>query len=225
MTTIITALFPDAASARRTVDRLTLKGFPARAIDVIASTEETARKLERAGVHESAIEPYAAGIAQGQAALVVRATYKPLGAARLTRETLAQRDTVAVEGVVQEHVVKDDPYKKTSVLLDHPRFLTAAAEIRARTESGPVTAGLWPTLKAHKARRSVMQPPRRVSRAFWPMPLVTRGRRSRSAIHGGRHMSRLFWPMPLLSKRPRGKTVIPGGGFPMSRLLGWPTVT
>ena len=89
---------------------------------------------------------------------------------------------------------------------------------------GPVTGGIFRLLSPHRTKRSVMDGDRRMSRLFWPMPLVTHGRKANSAIHGGKHMSRWFWPQRLVSTASRRTSVIRGGGHPLSRLFGWPTI-
>jgi hypothetical protein len=217
MTTLISRLFADEAAARSAAERLYFKGIPRGDIKIITGGADANTRLARAKVHESAIGPYAQALAAGNAALVVRATYKPLGAARITREILAKRDTIATAGVTDDYGLPYEPERAPSVLKDHPHMLS----LPGFAPRGHMSSAFgMPLLKEHKAKRSVTAPGRRMSRAFWPMPLLKSKSHSSSAIRGGRHMSRMFWPMPLLANAPRRKSVIPGGGLVFSRLFG-----
>lgn len=227
MTTVISRVFPDKASAKKASQRLEFRGLPARACMIIADVEEDAMwsKMDAARIDDSARQPYAKAIAAGQAVLVVHATYKPLTAATIVRDTLAKLDTVNVGDVVEDFFVPDGPQKAQSVLKDHPLFLTVRAS-RTGYSGGPVTRGLgFRMTKPHKARHSADAGGGFKSRAFWPMPLLSTKTRKSSVISGDRHMSKAFWPMALLSSKSGSTSVIKGGDLPFSRALGWPPVS
>ena len=230
MTTIITRLFPSRESAAAVAADLDLKRFPRRAVHVITSSsdegaEAVSAQLERLEVDPAAATAYTDHLTKGDTALlVVRATYKPLGAARIAREALADADTIDVGQVPDDIYVPDRPERTPSVLTDHPHMLMlpmADDEI----PRGPVTGNFFRLLSPHRTKMSAMSGDNRMSRFFWPMPLLKRHRTANSAIHGGRVMSRRFWPQKLLLSGPRRKAVIPGGGHPMSRLFGWPLIS
>lgn len=222
MTTIITRLFSDAASAQTAVDRLTFRGMPKRDCTIIVAGENATSSMERAQVHESAIAAYSKHLTDGNAVLVVAATYKPLGAARLTRETLAKYETVDIAKIVEEHVAPWQPDHAPSVMKDHPLFFSIPGMI----PPGPITANFgMKLLKPHKTKQPLISGKRRLSRMVWPMPLLSKSRKARSAKKGGGHMSRLFWPMPLLAKGSRRKSVSPGGGLVFARLFGVRTLS
>lgn len=217
MTTILTRLFSDPSAAQSAADRLYFKGIPRRDISVIVAGSTAAARMARAEVHESAIGPYGEALSAGNAVLVVRATYKPLGAARIARDVLEKRETIDIGGVTDDFSVPFKPERAPSVLKDHPHMLS----LPGPTPRGQISAAFgMSTLKPHRAKRSVMSPDRRMSRMFWPMPLLKRKSGSSSAMGGTRHMSRWFWPMPLVSNAPRRKSVIPGGGLVFARLFG-----
>lgn len=221
MTTLISRLFPDEQAAQVAADRLILKGVPRNACTIIAAGDKAEGQLGRARLHQSTTAPYSKGLAAGNAVLVVKATYKPLGAVRLTKEILAKYDTVSVGKAVQEHKLPWEPDHAKSVLKDHPLFLSIPT---ISMPHGPVTSNFGMRMtKPHRAKRPLTN--RRMSRIFWPMKLVSKKNRSSSVMHGGRAMSRMFWPMPLLSTKQRSKSVIPRGGFPFSRLLGMRTTS
>ncbi len=227
MTTIISRVFPDEATAHQASERLVFRGLPSRDCMVIATQDDDklSAKMDAARVDDSARAAYAKALKSGKALLVVHATYKPLTAATVVRETLAKMDTVDVGDVVDDRFVPDGPQSAPSVLREHPLFLTVRAS-RASYSSGPVTKGLgFRMLSPRKTSTSAMRGGGYMSRVFWPMPLISKKPRKSSVIQGGRHVSKAFWPMPLLSKKPRTSSVIHGGDLPFSRMLGWPPIS
>jgi hypothetical protein len=230
MTTVITRLYADEEAASAVARRLSWEGLPARALQVITgsgmSRDAIAAKMGRAGVHETAVPAYSERVAGGNALLVVRATYKPLGAARITREVTARTPTIDAGGVIDEHYFADPPDHAPSVLKDHPRFLSLDLDF-GEYKGGPISAELGIPLltRGHRNRPlHVYKGGKHVSRAFWPMPLLSRKRSANSAMHGGRFMSKLFWPMPLITRKERTRSVIRGGALPFSRAFGMPTI-
>lgn len=222
MTTIITRVFPDAAAAEKAVKRLDFRGFPKRDRQIIVAGDDAENAMRRAHVHESALKPYAKKLAAGNAVVAVAATYKPLGAARLTREIFEKFDTVNMGDVVEEASVAWQPEKSPSVLKDHPLFLTLPGIENPGRISTMFGMNL---LKDRKAKRPLMAHDKRMSRMFWPMKLLSTKSRSSSVISGGRVMSRMFWPAKLLTTGERRRSVIPDGGTPFSRRLGLKTVS
>lgn len=231
MTTVITRLYADEEAARAIARRLGWEGLPARALQVISgdgmARDAIAGKMRTAGVHETAVSAYSERVAGGNALLVVRATYKPLGAAQIARDVTARTKTIDVAGVVDDHYFADPPDKAPSVLKDHPRFLSLDLD-PGEYKGGPISAELGIPLltRGHRNRPlHVYKGGKHVSRMFWPMPLISRKKKANSAIHGGRYMSKLFWPMPLISRKVRTRSVIRGGALPFSRALGMPTIS
>ncbi|MEO0402271.1 MAG: hypothetical protein AAF214_07830 [Pseudomonadota bacterium] len=227
MTTIISRVFQDEAAARTAANRINFRGVPNRAIYVITATDDDvlAAKMDKALVHESAHSAYAKHVKDGRALLVVRATYKPLTAATIVRDMLAKMDTVDTGDIVQEHEMPDGPEIASSVLREHPLFLTVRPN-RTGYSGGPVTAGFgFGLLSRRRARASVNRGGGFKSRLFWPMPLLSKKKPKSSVISGGRQVSKTFWPTGLLSTKRRGNSVITGGDLPLSRALGWPPVS
>lgn len=221
MTTIITRLFADQDSAHKAADRLIFNGIPARSCTIIAGGDDAETRLAKKNVHKSAMETYKSALADGSVALVVEATYKPLGAARLTRDILASFETLEAGSVKEMYALPWQPDHAQSILKDHPRFFSFKGMSMSH---GPKMASSRSNLvKAHSTKRPLTA--KRSSTAFWPMALISHKHRRSSVYSGGRHMSKAFWPMPLISNAPRKKSVIPGGGFPFSRALGFPTVS
>jgi hypothetical protein len=230
MTTVITRLYDEEETASATARRLNREGFPRHALQVITakglSREEIEDRMRRARVHDSAVTTYADHVAKGDALLVVRATYKPLGAARITRDITAGTKVKNVGSVVDDHYLPDGPDHAPSVLKDHPRFLSLDLE-PGEYKGGPVSVevGIPLLTRGHRSRPlHVFRGGAYMSRWFWPIPLVTRRRKANSAISGGRHVSRLFWPMPLITRKERTRSVIRGGALPFSRAFGLTTI-
>ena len=229
MTTVITRLYANEDIARGAENRLRWEGFPRNAVQVIAAApgqghDALTARMTHAMVDEGTAPAYADKVGGGMALLVVRATYRPLGAVRIARETLEKTDAVEAGIQPDEVYVRDGPDHAPSVLKDHPRFLTLPFH-DDDVRPGPITERLgWRLLSKRPRRLKVISGDRRMSRMFWPQRLVTQNRKATSAMSGTRHMSQWFWPMPLIVSRPRRKSVIRGGGHPLSRLLGWPTI-
>ncbi len=224
MTTLITRLYASEKAADTMADKLYWKGFPRRSLQVVTGSDKAAvqERLMRAHVPADSAAIYAEHVAGGTALLLIGATYKPLGAARIARDMTAKSDVMDVAGVVDETRVPDQPDHAPSVLKDHPRFLSMGISAKRNLISDQL--GLR-TLSPRRERRSAIRGGRFMSRAFWPMKLVSQNRNAHSAISGGKFMSKAFWPMPLLSSTPRRNSVMPGGGTPFSRALGLSTLS
>ena len=87
MTTVITRLYADTTKAESVANRLRWEGFPRNSVRVISADggdeEAVKARLSRADVNEAIVGSYASHLAAGGAALVIQATYKPFGAARI----------------------------------------------------------------------------------------------------------------------------------------------
>lgn len=228
MTQIITRLFPSEKSAARTARKLHEEGFPKYILRIFTAAsakdaDAMKARLEKADIDPAAAAVYAEHLKDDAALLLIPATYKPLGAARIAREILAEADTVDLGDIPDDTFVKDRPDHAPSVLKGHPLLITIPLW-DDEMPRGPVTGGFLPLTKQHRTKRSAMSGDHFMSRKFWPMPLLKRHRKANSAIHGGKFMSRMFWPQKLLSTGPRRNSVIRGGSRPLSRLFGWPTV-
>jgi hypothetical protein len=221
MTTIISRVYADEATAQAAANKLAIKGIPRNSCHIITHGDAAETLMERAQVHASAMKSYSKLLAAGNAVLVVQATFKPLGAASLTREILSKTDPIDAGKLTDDFKVSWQPDKSPSIMKDHPHMLS----IKGMQPRGTITSAFgMPMLKKHNAKRSVSTG-KRMSRMFWPMKLVSKKARSSSVIKGGRQMSKMFWPTRLLSTGPRRKSIIPGGGTPLSRRIGIRTVS
>ncbi|WP_425041031.1 hypothetical protein [Primorskyibacter sp. S187A] len=209
--------------------RLRWAGFPGYVVRVLHGAElpgqQIAGKLAGTGLASDVAEAYAAKMKSGASAVIVRATYKPLGAARIAREIFAESKAIDLGLAGEDARVPDLPDHAPSVLKDHPRFLTAAPDPDA-APARPVTEVMgWRMLMPHRQTRSVMTRTKPLSAAFWPMPLISIKPRKSSVIRGGRLVSRSFWPQPLLRRSDRRASVMREGEGAFSRLFGLPLLS
>lgn len=229
MITLITRLLANEDNARTIERKLHLESFPKKIVRVYTAdghpASDLAGKLAGDGVEEATATAYAERMASdGAAMLMVRATYKPLGAARIAREILAESETLDVGDVAEETRIPEDPERNLSILSDHPRFLVLPLD-PDDYRGGPISNEFGiPLLSKHREKSSVMHGGGFMSKKFWPMALLRKHSEKITAIHGGRHMSTRFWPMPLLKKHRENKSVTRDSDWSFSRLLGWPTV-
>lgn len=224
MITVITRLYADEQSGRGIRERLYRQGFPRHALTLITPADADGKaalqaRIERALVPEEAAKLYAGRVAKGESLVVVRATYKPLNAVRIAKETF--RTSGALNSGIEEEAfrVKSPPDHAPNILKDHPLFLTMPPDPDRDTRMISERLGLR-VLSFPKRRDSVLRPPKRIFGEG-----LIRHRKSRSVLKPGSFVSQKFWPMPLLSDRKPSRSVIPGGGQPFSRLFGWPTVS
>lgn len=229
MTTVITRLYADEDTAKRVEKRLYLQGFPRRATEVIAKREgqgakTLADRMQSAMVPQEAAGTLADKVVGGATLLVVRATYKPLGAAQRARDVTADSDTVSSGLPEDEFYIPGGVDHAPSVLTDHPRFLTFPGDGEDIRPSLVSSALGLPLISRKGPKSKVYAGGRLMSKMFWPMPLISKRKPSGAVIHGGRFMSKLFWPMPLVSTKPRRNSVIRGGDLPFSRIFALPTI-
>lgn len=225
MTTIISRLYKNEATAKKVMKELKSKGFPNKLMDMVGAGEDAQSRIEATQVNGTSAAAYAGKMAEGNALVVVRAPVTPFGAARNAMAIVDSKPTINA-GVENENefISSITPMAKQrgSILADHPRFLTPAPEDRS-TRPGTISDKFGFQLISKRPRKtSVMPGTRHMSTAVWPIPLLSTRERKPSVMPDGPHMSTSFWSMPLLDKRERSISVRKGGGFPFSEKLGIP---
>lgn len=196
MTTIITRLYPDLATAQAVSAALTARGHDAATIEVITSRGDGSveDRLQAARVQAASAAAYAPGIAKGGALLVVRAPFAPMGTARDAIRVVNRTPALNV-GLEDEDVY----------IREQPRVDIA----------GKVLPGT--TFFMSNPYRSSTH-----GHIFGKNPIIESRPRT-SAIRGGAYMSKMFWPMKLVSE-PKERTSAIRGGFLFSSIFGIPTV-
>lgn len=196
MTTIITRLYPDVATAQAVAAALASKGLEASDIDIItrdgsASAEAHIRKARVPADSAAAYDRHMTG---GRALLVVRAPFAPMGTA--LRAMRVVNGTPALDAGVEDENV---------YIREQPRVGSSGTVLH-----GTVFFMSNPHRSMHHGHVLSRDP-------------ILRGRTPHSAIPGGGHMSTKFWPMKLISE-PKERSSAIRGGFLFSSLLGLPTI-
>jgi hypothetical protein len=187
MTTIITRLYADDATAQSAVSALVSGGIDADWIQVIKTADMGAMTAAR--IEAAAAAAYAAAMTGGQALLVVTAEFNPVGAARKAIKILSRMASVNA-GVANEEVYVEElmnPDFANKSMEGSPLLLTNKF---ARTSHGHIF-GSNP-VSPSRPRTSAMRGGGYMSKAFWPMKLVSTPGTKTSAIAGGKLFSSMF---------------------------------
>jgi hypothetical protein len=237
MTKVISRLVADADAANALARRIRNAGFPPRDVLAFAPGEEGAEAaMAEAGVAAETVQAYAAKMGEGNAVVVVRATYKPLEAPRIAREMMAAANTVDAGGVPEETTVVDKFKPMGSVLTEHPLFLSRRRDPEdtnyymiswpgghiSRRKPRPVTDhsyvfGRKETLISRIKPRDEFAFPRHARMANFIFPLTIRRAPTDNFIFP-RHARMANWPIPLINRRkPAGKTLMRG-----KKWANWP---
>jgi hypothetical protein len=196
MTTIITRLYKDLATAQGVANELAAAGHDSDTIDVIGrdGAGSAEARMAAARVPKGSTAAYAAGVAKGAALLVVRAPFAPMGTARHAIRVVNRTAAIDV-GLADEDVYIREQAKveKSNTILQGTVFYMSNPH---RSAFHGHVLGANPII-----------------------PAKPRG----SAIAGGAYMSTKFWPGKLLSA-PKEKTSAIRGGMLISSLFGLPTL-
>jgi hypothetical protein len=196
MTTIITRLYPDLATAQTVVGALKARGHDETTIDIITRDGDgtAASRMQRARVPKASAAVYGTGIAAGQALVVVQAPFAPMGTARDAIRIVNRTKALDVGVKDEDYYIREEP----------------KVDLAGKVMQGTVffmSNPLRPMMQGHILGQNPILPPRE----------------RRSAIHGGAYMSTKFWPMKLLSTSREANSAI-RDGFLFSSLFGIPTL-
>jgi hypothetical protein len=198
MTTIITRLYADAATARNVAAALLARGLDQDLIDVVGTdgASPACERLFAASVPMTAAVAYADAMTGGRTVVVVRAPFAPMGAARNAMRTMDRTPSIKV-GVEEDTYLRIAPSlnNRASVMTDHPFFMSNPH--RAVTHGHVFGAKL---LSAHKARRSAIAGGKLMSGMFWPMKHISARKERHSAIKGTWLFSRFLADMPTIMR-------------------------
>ncbi len=186
MTTIITRLYSDAASARAVMTDLLGQGHAEDTIDVIVRDGATdlTHRLQAARVNPAAAATYAKHMSgSGKALLVVRAGFNPVGAARNAMKVVGRYPSLDVGLANETQYLREDGSSAmaTSVMKGHPLLMSNPHH---KASHGHIL-GSNP-ISAPRTKRSAMAGGGYMSKFFWPMRLVSaEAKQGTSAIRGG----------------------------------------
>ena len=173
MTIVITRYFDsvDQAHAIRE-EMIRQRRFPRSIVDLYTDANGLAAALAAEKVEGETANAYQARMAGGGAVLLVRAGYKPLGVAQITREMTAKMGAADLGDVSEEFYYKDPIRPAVKVLEDHPLMMTMPGD--------PATSTY------HMAE--------------WPIPLISRRKPFTDSIFP-RHARMADFPIPLIDRR------------------------
>lgn len=220
MTKVITRYFDSAARAQTVKDELVYRRwFPQNIVRIYNDAEGLTDALTEADVAADTAQAYQDRMSSGGAVLMVRAGYKPLGVAQITRDVMADMGAADMGKLSQEVFVKDPPPSPLSVLPDSPLFLTR----RRDPSSTTYHMADWPIpLLSRRKPYTGSLIPRNGHMADWPIPLLSKREPYTESIFP-RHARMANWLLPLLSTRkPYTKSIFPRharmAGFPIPLL-------
>lgn len=207
MTTIITRLYKDLATAQGVAASLISAGHDVGTIDVISRDGEgTAEaRMKEARVPKASAAAYAGGVDKGAALLVVRAPFAPMGTARHAMRLVNRTPAIDV-GLKDEDVyIREQPkLEATGNVLSGTVFYMSNPH---RSLTHGHIMGSNPLL-ASKPRNSAIAGGAQMSTKFWPGRLLSAPKERSSAIRGGMLISSIFG-VPTLSGDTPSRELIP----------------
>ena len=224
MTHLLTRLYADEKTVHTARERLHSAGFPRYQMRTITKRDGEdhdglMKRISDARVPDRAAGVYTEAVAAGNSLLVAVADYKPLGARKIGLKVLSEIEDLPTNLEEQDFKLAWEPETASSVLKEHPRFLTAEPDYDTERASFSSAFGFG-TLSTKERKNRVGK-----GGPVLPFGTLKTGRSANSAMSGGKFMSRMFWPMSLLSTGARRRSVTKGGGTLLSNLLGLSTTT
>lgn len=190
MTTVITRLYEDMATAQSAADALLNNGHDAGTVDIIAGAEGAEDRMKAARVNPDAAALYAPAVADGKALVVVRAPFAPIGTARNAMKVVDRFASIKVGVADEDEYIRETPSIAAhgSIMADHPLLMSNK---HRRLGHGHIM-GSNP-IKPSRPRTSAIKGGAFMSTKFWPMRLVSASsKQGTSAIRGGWLISKSF---------------------------------
>ena len=235
MTQIITRFFEDAAQAREARSELiNFMRLSPRIIEMHDQADGLVDTLVERNVKKATAEAYKKQMAKGGVVMLVRAGFKPLRVAQLTRDVTAKFGASDLGSLTEEVYVKDPVQPPSSVLRSHPLFMSAPRDpdstnyymanwpiplLSRRKPSSPSLFPIHSRMAAFPIPLISRREPytgsiiaRHGRMANFPIPLISRRKPFTGSIFG-RHARMANFPIPLISRRkPRDRFLIPRHG-------------
>jgi hypothetical protein len=186
MTTIITRLYPDEATAETVARDLLAVGHPASLITVIpAGANDPEGAMKAANVPGDTAAAVARVLRPGQAVLVAEAGFNPRGAARRALMVVANYPGIPVPKAEADAYVRDDPQARLMGRVIKGGMLVMTNPFNAVTHGHIMGKDL---VMMPRVTRSANSNGGTNSRGFWPMARVRTPQRKDSVFHGGKLM-------------------------------------
>ena len=123
MTTVITRYFESAKQAQAVKEELIYSDrLSPSIITVFTKSGDLADKLTAKNVDADTAKAYATKMSDDGAVVLVMADYKPLGVAKLTRETMTRMGAVDMGDLNEANFFKDTRKRSMKLLFDHPHM-------------------------------------------------------------------------------------------------------
>ncbi|MFK7745290.1 MAG: PucR family transcriptional regulator [Roseobacter sp.] len=172
MTQVITRYFESASKTLAAKRTLQFERVPRKDLLVYTEAKGLVDALTAEHVDPETAKAYAERLKKGGAVLLVRATYRPLGAAKLARQVTAAMGPADMGGLTEEVYVKDRPAKAASILNEHPLFLSRSKD---RSSAGHYMADFPIPLISRRKPADTFAFPRHARMASWPIGLLLPG--------------------------------------------------
>ena len=190
MTTIISRVYADKATAEGVVAKLREAGHPEANIDMISAGDaDMAESLAKSRVGDTAAAVYTDMLKGKASMVVVRCLLTPFGAARNAMSIVDGAESLPADLPSQNRYVREQPQtgRFLSVMTDHPLMLTSKYELRReRHRMSDVMS--WRLLSPSRPRTSAISGGRFMSQRILPFPLLSRKKSKQTAIPGGKRM-------------------------------------
>lgn len=189
MTTVISRVYADEATADSVIAQLQDTGFPKSTYDKISSGGSPA-EIEATQVAQKTAAVYAGMLTNGATLVVVRAELTPFGAAKAATKIMDAASPLQAEVETETLYIRSAPPNvnifKGSVLEGGPLFLTTKAELARKRDRGlSASLGLG-TLAPDYPRASAWAGKTFLSQRVWPQPLLSSKSGKTSVIPGGK---------------------------------------
>ncbi|MGR3500897.1 hypothetical protein [Pseudaestuariivita sp.] len=200
MTTIITRLYPDTASADQVAASLSDAGVRQADMDVIAPSDTARAEMAAARVADDKADAYNDHLSGSRRLVVVRAPFNPIGIARRAMGIVDGTSSLDVGLASEDQYIAEtadhDLFNSTSILKDHPLML-----------SSDMARPGW-------SQRKGLQ-----SAKFGMRMLSKRKKKTSASSKGGNN-----FPGKKIIRSSK-HSVIEGGGHPFSNALGIPLLS
>lgn len=225
MTTIITRMYSDEATANTVADGLREKNFPDVLFDVIAGNSDVTGRMATAQVAEAEAGVYGPMIENGNALVVVRAPFAPFGAAQTAMNVMEAGSPmeVAVEKANRYAGSDiDEIYKELRIQHGYwADFLVPLISHREPSKEMTIMHGFWGDFVVPHLSKRVPSLSRTVRHGYWGrlIPHISKRQPSKGMTIRHGYWGRLI---PHIIRRNPVSTSKSDPRFPFSNAFGLP---
>ncbi|MBC6407635.1 MAG: PucR family transcriptional regulator [Rhodobacteraceae bacterium] len=206
MTKVITRYYDSAEQANAVQKALLAKRLPKNTVRVFTERDGLVKALTALEVEQITAEAYEMRMEDSGAVVLVEAGYRPLSVAAIARELMDSMAPIRLGNMSEEVYVPDRPGKVSSVLVNHPLFMTRVRD----SEDTNYHMANWPIpLISRRKPADNFAFPRHARMAEWPVPLIAR-LKPRDEFAFPRHARMADYIFPLTIRwKPSDKFIFP----------------